>query len=195
MNDLFNESSDSTPLSEEEKEGLIPSYVTFRHELNALEQENILAAELWARRMKPKYILNEKFLRTLHQRMFGNVWKWAGKFRHTGKNIGVEAWQISSELKMLIDNVNFWIANKTFDPDEIATRFHHKLVWIHAFPNGNGRHSRLMTDLLLLKLQRQPFTWGSLISENADEIRREYITSLKEADQGNYKPLMAFVRR
>ncbi|MES9980937.1 MAG: mobile mystery protein B [Candidatus Thiodiazotropha sp. 6PLUC6] len=183
----------STPLSAEELEGLIPSYITLRSELNEAEQANILEAEEWAFKRK-RDVLSEKFLNDLHKRMFGRVWKWAGQHRQTGKNIGVDAYRIPVELRQLLDDVRFWISNDTYQPDEIAARFHHKLVWIHIFPNGNGRHARLATDLLLTALGQPRFTWGRENLVDANETRQAYVDALRAADQHDYGPLLTFVR-
>jgi Fic-DOC domain mobile mystery protein B len=183
----------STPLSAEELEGLIPSYITLRSELNEAEQANILEAEEWAFKRK-RDVLSEKFLNDLHKRMFGRVWKWAGQHRHTGKNIGVDAYRLPVELRQLLDDVRFWISNETYQPDEIAARFHHKLVWIHIFPNGNGRHARLATDLLLTALGQPRFTWGRKNLVDANETRQAYVDALRAADQHDYGPLLSFVR-
>ncbi|MES9942038.1 MAG: mobile mystery protein B [Candidatus Thiodiazotropha sp. 6PLUC1] len=183
----------STPLSAEELEGLIPSYITLRSELNEAEQANILEAEEWAFKRK-RDVLSEKFLNDLHKRMFGRVWKWAGQHRQTGKNIGVDAYRIPVELRQLLDDVRFWISNDTYQPDEIAARFHHKLVWTHIFPNGNGRHARLATDLLLTALGQPRFTWGRENLVDANETRQAYVDALRAADQHDYGPLLTFVR-
>ncbi|MBT3011748.1 MAG: mobile mystery protein B [Candidatus Thiodiazotropha sp. (ex Lucina pensylvanica)] len=183
----------STPLSAEELEGLIPSYITLRSELNEAEQANILEAEEWAFKRR-RDVLAEKFLYDLHKRMFGRVWKWAGQRRQTGKNIGVDAYRIPMELRQLLDDVRFWLSNNTYQPDEIAARFHHKLVWIHIFPNGNGRHARLATDLLLTALGQPRFTWGRENLVDANETRQAYVDALRAADQHDYGPLLAFVR-
>ncbi|MCP4125569.1 MAG: mobile mystery protein B [Gammaproteobacteria bacterium] len=183
----------STPLTPEEQEGLIPSYITLRSELNEAEQANILDAEEWAFN-RQRDVLAEKFLTDLHKRMFGRVWKWAGTYRRSGKNIGVEAYRIPVDLRQLLDDVRFWIDNGTYLPDEIATRFHHRLVWIHLFPNGNGRHARTATGLLLVALNRPRFTWGreSLIDANA--TRQAYVDALRSADHHDHEPLLEFVR-
>jgi Fic-DOC domain mobile mystery protein B len=194
MSDYLVEHDDaSTPLSAEELEGLIPSYITLRSELNEAEQANILEAEEWAFKRK-RDVLSEKFLNDLHKRMFGRVWKWAGQHRQTGKNIGVDAYRIPVELRQLLDDVRFWISNDTYQPDEIAARFHHRLVWIHIFPNGNGRHARLATDLLLTALGQPRFTWGRENLINANETRQAYVDTLRAADQHDYGPLLAFAR-
>ncbi|MCG8042449.1 MAG: mobile mystery protein B [Candidatus Thiodiazotropha endolucinida] len=190
---LFEQDDAATPLSEEEKEGLIPSYITLRGELNEAEQANILEAEEWAFKRK-RDVLDERFLNDLHKRMYGRVWRWAGQYRRTGKNIGVDAYRISMELRQLIEDCRFWIENETYPPDEIAARFHHKLVWIHAYPNGNGRHARLATDLLLTALGRERFTWGRVNLVDASETRQAYVAALRAADAHDYAPLFEFVR-
>ena len=183
----------STPLTEEEREGLIPSYIALRHELNDAEQANILQAQQWALKRK-RDILNEKFLNTLHQRMFGQVWRWAGKYRRTGKNIGVDAYRIPLEIRQLLDDCRYWLDHQTYEIDELAARFHHKLVWIHPYPNGNGRHARLATDLLLITQGKTRFSWGSENLVDATETRQRYISALRSADQHDMQPLLDFVR-
>jgi Fic-DOC domain mobile mystery protein B len=159
------------------------------------EQDNILEAIAWADKKKPTDILNEQFVKDLHRRMFGNVWKWAGLFRQSEKNIGGPWYQIPTNLRNLFDNTRLWIELQEDPPDEIAVRFHHQLTWIHPFPNGNGRHARLMTDLLLENILNRPkFTWGSEDLSETGVTRKRYIAALQEADGGNYKPLLEFVR-
>jgi Fic-DOC domain mobile mystery protein B len=182
-----------TPLTEEEKEMLIPAYITLRHELNEAEQANILEAEEWAFTRK-REVLSEKFLDNLHKRMLGRVWRWAGKHRQSNKNIGIDAYSIQMELRQLLDDCEFWISNNTYDVDEIAARFHHRLVWIHAYPNGNGRHARLATDLLLVPLDRVRFSWGRANLVEASKTRTEYIEALRAADNHDINPLVQFAR-
>jgi Fic-DOC domain mobile mystery protein B len=194
MTGLFDERGDGpTPLSIEERAGLIPSYITMRSELNEAEQANILEAQTWAFNRK-RSVLDARFLDKLHKRMFGNVWRWAGQHRRSGKNVGVDAYRITQELQQLIDDCRYWIDHDTFEHDEIAARFHHRLVWVHPYPNGNGRHSRLAADLLLVSLAREKFSWGSLNLVDPDETRERYITALREADKHNFRPLIEFVR-
>lgn len=183
----------STPLTEEEREELIPAYITLRPELNEAEQANIMDAEQWAFARK-RDVLNERFLDNLHRRMFGRVWRWAGKHRQSAKNIGVDAYQIPETLRLLLDNCSYWIENDTYEPDEIAARFHHKLVFIHPFPNGNGRHARLAADLLLKTMNQPRFTWGRVNLVNAGDTRQTYVTALRAADAHDYGPLLALVR-
>jgi len=188
-----------TAIDEEEKEGLKIVSVQTNAELDEFEQKNIEQAIFWTmgRKIKPDKLLSEQFVKNLHKRMFGEVWTWAGKFRNTEKNIGIESWKIPTELKILLDDVLFWIENDSFEEDEIAMRFKHRLVSIHCFPNGNGRHSRLMADLITEKIfQNTVFTWGRKASSTsvAFDSRKEYLKALKKADLGSYSELIAFAR-
>ena len=165
MTDLFQEPEDATPLMPEEREGLKQSWITGRRDLNEAEQENIVMGAAWARRSRGLTVtklLTAGFVKSLHKRMFGDVWKWAGTFRLTGRNIGIEAYRIPGELAVMFGDVRYWAGHKTFPPDEIAIRLHHRLVTIHPFPNGNGRHARLMADLLIERLGSQPFSGTNL---------------------------------
>lgn len=185
----------ATPLDPNESEGLLLTHITLREELDRWEQDNINEALAWLERRKPKAILEESFMKMLHKRMFGNVWKWAGTFRKTDKNIGIPWYRIAIDLKQLCDDTAYWIENQTFTEDEIAARFHHRLVFIHLFSNGNGRHARLMADLLLENpLGRPPFTWGGKTLSASGTDRAMYIEALAAADRGNYDPLLLFVR-
>ena len=190
---LIEEDDASTPLTDEEREELIPSYITLRSELNEAEQRNILEAEEWAFSRKLN-VLSEHFLKELHKKMLGKVWKWAGKTRLSERNIGVAVYRISTGLRQLINDCQYWIDNKTYEPDEIAARFSHRLVQIHPFPNGNGRHSRTVADLLLVNLGQERFSWGSENLVDACETRQKYIDALHAADKHDYAPLFAFVR-
>jgi Fic-DOC domain mobile mystery protein B len=194
MTDPLGEIIDSsTPLTEEELEQLIPSYITLRHELNEAEQSNILDAEEWAF-LRKRDVLSERFLDNLHKRMFGRVWRWAGEHRQSNKNSGIDAYRIPTELRQLLEDCRYWIDNATYEPDEIAARFHHRLVWIHAYPNGNGRHARLATDLILVGLEHNPFSWGRVNLVDANKTRTEYIAALRAADKHNIELLLKFVR-
>jgi Fic-DOC domain mobile mystery protein B len=182
-----------TELAEEEREGLIPSYITLRSELNEAEQANLLEAEEWASARK-RDVREEKFLNNLHKRMYGNVWRWAGQYRTTGKNIGIDAYRVSTELRQLLDDCRYWIENETYESDEIAARFHHRLVSIHCYPNGNGRHARLAADLLLKSMGQERFSWGGKNLVDVGETRERYIAALRTADEHDYGPLLEFVR-
>jgi Fic-DOC domain mobile mystery protein B len=191
---LFDEDDDAnTPLTAEEREGLIPTYIALRAELNEAEQIGIANAERWAFSRR-RVILETAFLQQLHKRMFGDVWKWAGQFRTSARNIGIDAYRIPVELRSLCDDTRYQIANTTYAPDEIAIRFHHRLVFIHAFPNGNGRHARLAADLLARQLDAQRFTWGGANLVDPAEARRRYVEALRAADAHDITALLAFAR-
>ena len=192
MSNIFEADDNSTPLTEEEKQGLIPELVTSRKELNELEARGIFEAEKWLLTSKQKDILSEKFIKLLHKKMFESVWKWAGKFRITERNIGVAPYAIGVELQKLFDDVQYWIAHKTYPTLEIAVRFHHRLVYIHPFPNGNGRHSRLIADLLMKRLEQTTLNWGEGSLVEISKLRKTYIDALHKADNGNYSSLIKF---
>jgi Fic-DOC domain mobile mystery protein B len=183
----------ATPLDADELACLIPKHITTQGQLNEWEQLNILHGEDWARRQR-REILDEAFVRLLHKQMFGKTWTWAGSFRTSDKNIGIDWRQIGVRLRDLLDDVRYQIDNKTYSPDETAVRFHHRLVAIHPFPNGNGRHARLMADLLVGKLGQPRFTWGSRSLVEASDTRKRYIAALQAADNRDFAPLMAFAR-
>ncbi len=186
-----------TPLSEEEKEGLLISSISTRGELDEFEQQNIEEALMWSlkRNFKKDNLFTEDFICELHKRMYGNVWAWAGEFRKTNKNIGVDKWQIATDLSVLLGDAQFWNANNIFGSDETAVRFKHRLVSIHCFANGNGRHSRLMADIVIEHYFKLPhFTWGSALKENLSDARMRYLSALKLADKGDIEPLIKFAR-
>ena len=184
-----------TPLSEEEKDGLRLKTITTYAELDEHEQLNIEHAIEWTIKTKFKKdnILTEEFIKKLHKKMLGNVWSWAGKFRKSEKNIGIKWIMIGIELKVLLDDTKYWIENKTFSNEEIAIRFKHRLVSIHCFPNGNGRHSRLMADIIMESIfGKEPFSWNHSNMTKADQTRKNYINALREGDDGNIQPLIDF---
>lgn len=184
----------ATPLDPDEVEGLIPNHITTQTQLNEWEQANILEAEAWSFVTKHESIISVHFLRNLHKKMFDKTWKWAGEFRKSNKNIGTDKALIQVELKKLLDDTHYQIKNSVYSVDEIAARFHHRLVWVHPFANGNGRHARLMTDILLISYDQPRFSWGreNLYSQN--ETRKGYIQALREADKHDYEKLLEFVR-
>ena len=193
MTDLFEEPDDATPLTPDERDGLLPSDITYRYELNRAEQENIARAQNWALSRR-RELLSESFIRELHRRMLGDVWRWAGDFRTTERNLGIPHYEIPMALRELLDNVTAWIQHGSYPLDEIAVRFHHRLVQIHPFANGNGRHARLMADLLVMQSGGVRLTWGSANLQQAGDVRQRYIESLKAADERDMGPLLAFAR-
>jgi Fic-DOC domain mobile mystery protein B len=186
-----------TPIDEDEKDGLRIKTISTRGELDEFEQKNIENAFEWTIRKQFSIaeILSEKFILEVHRHMFDVVWTWAGKVRKTNKNIGVEPFQISMELRKVLDDCQYWIRFNSFPPDEIAIRFKHRLVKTHIFPNGNGRHSRLCADILIANgFNRPVFTWGSSDLSKKGDSRKRYLNAIYQADQGNYKPLIKFAR-
>ncbi|MEP0133415.1 MAG: mobile mystery protein B [Eudoraea sp.] len=186
-----------TPLDKEEKEDLKIKSITTQEELDEFEQLNIEKAveSTIHANLRAEKILTEKFIKDLHKKMYGDVWKWAGEFRKSEKNIGITWTRIGIELKNLLDDTKYWIENNTYSPDEIAIRFKHRLVSIHCFPNGNGRHSRMMADIIMESIfDKEVFTWHRSNMVKADKTRKEYINTLKEADNGNIKPLVEFAK-
>ncbi len=193
----FGYNAGQTPLDEDEKDGLLIRTITMQGELDELEQLNIEKAVEWTIHTKftQNKVLTEQFIQTIHKKMFGDVWEWAGEFRKSEKNIGVDWINIGVELKYLLDDTKYWIENNTYLPDEIAIRFKHRLVSIHCFPNGNGRHSRLMADIIIESVfRREVFTWNNSNMVKADETRNKYIFAIREGDNGDINPLLEFAR-
>lgn len=190
--------ADATPLEDEELEGLRQSWVTTRGDLNEVEADNILTAtNKWlARRNNLGRLLDDKAVRDLHNDMFGRVWTWAGSYRQTEKTIGIDPTNISVAVRDLVEDAKYWFApDSAMDLDAAAVKFHHKLVLIHPFANGNGRHSRLMTDLIIRSAGGTQLTWGGRANLGAaSEVRAHYIRALRAADLGDYTELTAFVR-
>ena len=186
-----------TPLNEEEQNGLFIPSITTREELDEFEQLNIEKAIQWTfgKKWKAEQLFTEKFVKDLHKRMYGEVWKWAGEFRESEKNLGIKSYLIPAELKVLLDDAIFWVQNDTYSPDELAIRFKHRLVSIHCFSNGNGRHSRLMADLIMEKLFNSTFfSWGSSNLVKATDTRKAYIKAVKMADKQDLQPLIVFAK-
>jgi Fic-DOC domain mobile mystery protein B len=186
-----------TPLDEDEKDGLLIPTIATRGELDEFEQQHIEQAIQWAlmRSFKTETIFTEEFVRNVHRRMYEGIWSWAGEFRKTNKNIGVDKWQIPAALKQLLDDTQYWHATNSYRADEIAIRFKHRLVSIHCFPNGNGRHSRLMADIIMEKIYHQPaFTWGASRLSAESNSRAVYLRAVKAADKGDFNFLLEFAR-
>ena len=185
-----------TPIDEDEKTGLKIKTISTMGELDAFEQQNIEKAIQWSIKstFSVENVLTKEFIDRVHKKMFGNVWRLAGNFRQSNINIGVEYYLISQKLRIHVDNCKYWITHQPLEPVEIAVRFKHGLVAIHLYPNGNGRHSRLMGDILMESLGGNIFTWGSqTIAE--DQSRKEYISALKLADNGDFNKLISFANK
>src|SRR5258707_9011650 len=195
MTPLVTTGDGNTPLSPEELADLIPSLAT-KEESNEWERQNILLAREWAvaDRTSLNDVVSNAYVRKLHLKMFDQTWKWAGRYRQTEKNIGIAFHEIPERLAVLLGDVRYWIENGTHSSDETAVRFHHRLVAIHAFPNGNGRHARLMADVLVTELGGRRFSWGSGSLADAGDLRQRYIAALHAADDQDIEMLLAFAR-
>lgn len=192
---IVGEPDGSTPLDPDEMAGLLFKHVTTRGELDQLEQANIDEGMQWLKKQKTPDVLSEEFVRKLHKKLFGKVWKWAGSFRKTEKTIGIDPRQVSIQLRQLLDDASYWIEHDTYPPKELVARFHHKLVYIHLFPNGNGRHGRIMADAILTKLMNEEeIDWaGGYTLDTMNERRTQYISALRDADGHNFDALLEFV--
>lgn len=195
----LNFNKDGTILSDKEKDGLLIPTITTREELDEFEQQNIEKAVefyLLRRKYKAEAILTEKYVFNVHKRMLGDVWDWAGTIRKTNKNLGIDLFQISPRLHQLLENCKYWIEHKTFSEEEIALRFKHEIVSIHVFPNGNGRHSRLMGDIIMKHIFKKPiFSWGQKDLVYKNEVRDNYIDALRKADNGDFTSLLGFSKQ
>lgn len=197
MTDLFQEPEDATPLDPGQRDALLQSWIANRRDLNEAEEENIVKGAAWARRRRggePIDLLTDAYVRTLHRQMSGDVWKWAGTYRKNELNMGIDPTRIPGDMPAMLDDVRYWVENKTYSADEVAVRLHHRLTLIHAFPNGNGRHARMMADLLIERLDGTPFSWGSGNLTDVGTLRTNYVTALRAADNHDIGPLLGFVR-
>jgi Fic-DOC domain mobile mystery protein B len=197
VTDLFDEPEGATPLEPSERRGLRQTWITSRHDLNEAEQENIVKGANWARRRRRASAadwLDEKQIKMLHERMFGDVWSWAGAYRNTERNIGVAAYRIPVEMAAMLGDVRYWVGHGAFPGDEIAIRLHHRLTQIHPFSNGNGRHARLIADLVIERHGGEIFSWGGGSLFGAGELRARYVAALRAADGHDIAPLLVFAR-
>ncbi len=185
----------ATPLRLEEIKGLKHA-VTTHGDLNELEAANILQGQEWAlgaRRTQLSNMLSDDYMFELHKRMFGAVWRWAGKYRLRDTNIGLPFTSIRGALREIYADSKYWIERGSFSPLEIAVRIHHRLVWVHPFSNGNGRFARLFADLLLIRhFKQERLSWSGNALGTFDPRRADYIAALQSADARNYAPLLAF---
>ena len=184
----------ATPIDPDEASGLIPAHLTLQRELNEYEEANIVEAVEWLFARRRGDPLEARFIHEVHRRMFDQTWKWAGQMRRSDKNIGVPWADIPVHLHRMLGDVRAQIQHRACSPFEIAARYHHRLVSVHVFPNGNGRHARLMADLLLAELTGQRFEWGKGSLATASETRDHYISALQAADMSDYGPLLDFLR-
>lgn len=182
------------PVDQDEEAALIPDHITIQAELNEWESQNIQRAVNWARSRKRSDVLTSAFVRKLHQRMFDQTWEWAGQYRQSDKNIGRPWEQIAVEVHNLLMDVEYWLTDAGLSIEEAAVRLHHRMVEIHPFVNGNGRHARLLADVLLSNHDRPPIEWGGKDLDAPGEARTAYLQALRAADEGSYEPLLAYTR-
>jgi len=190
-------SEGQTPIDQDELDQLKIKSISTREELDELEQQNIEKAHEWSlgKKFTADRILSEEFVLELHERMFGDVWLWAGQTRRSNKNIGEDWREVRIQLRNLLEDTKHWVEHRTFSEDEVAIRFKHRLVSIHCFPNGNGRHSRMMADIIIEKIFGKPvFTWGKGNITEKGEVRSKYLAALKQADQVSLEALINFAR-
>lgn len=190
----------STPVEEDQRPFLVNSAISTRGELDSAEQSNIFKATLWLDRTKirTENLLTQHQFQVIHTKMFEDVWLWAGDLRKQETNIGVTPSETPFKIVDLCRDVLAMLADTTGVPlskNDVAIRFHHRLVLIHPFVNGNGRHSRLVTDKLLTTLGEEKFTWGSSRYPDRKTLRDAYLSALRAADsQYQYQPLLDFAR-
>lgn len=197
MTDVNQEPAGATPLSPEQSADVKQSWITTRNDLNEAERDNIVKGAAWARSRRgqsPTDLPTPDFALELHRRMFGEVWGWAGTYRKKETTPGIDPHRIQVDTPMMFDDIRHWIKEKTFSPDEIAVRMHNRLTFIHLFPDGNGRHARMMADLLIERMGGKSFSWGGGILSKTGELRTKYIAAQKAADNHELGPLLAFAR-
>jgi Fic-DOC domain mobile mystery protein B len=196
--DPWHSESGQTLVAESERDDLIPSIVS-REQLNELELSGTASARIWAmseRVLRRDDHLTDRFLRELHYRMFHRVWRWAGRYRTTPRNLGWEVHRIAEGVRGALDDAQYWLAHGTYPPAEAAVRLHHRLVVVHPWSNGNGRHSRLLADIILAARNETALSWGGKSANllKPGLIRKWYVASLQRADQGDYGDLLRFCR-
>jgi len=180
----------ATPI--DDVSGLIPTHISTRSELNEWETANILKAVKYHLSEKRKLTINIQWLKKLHKEMFGESWKWAGKFRQRNLSLGIDWHNINDQIKALVDDIAYWRKNNSLSIFEQSIRIHHRLVKIHPFENGNGRHARLVSDIYLYNNNESRPIWPSDELIEKSNIRDKYISALKDADSGNYSTLKHF---
>lgn len=179
-----------TSLTVQDLQGLKLPFVKTRAQLSAVEGPNIVSgkqATLTSRKSRVPNMLSVEYLRELHSRMFNDVWDWAAQIPSTElqNEFAASVPGIRPQLSILYaDAIEYWLNDKRMTPEEFAVRVHHRVVKIHPFRNGNGRHSRLLADLLLSEnFGLETFTWGGSAQLGAGDLYRQpYLEGLKAAD-------------
>jgi len=184
----------ATPIDADEERALLPDHITVQRELNAWESQNIQKAAVWGLSRKRSNLLTLEFVRDLHRRMFDATWAWAGEFRRSDKNLGVAWEQVPVEVRNLMGDARYWLGESTFGVEEAAIRVHYRMVSIHPFVNGNGRHARLFADILLFNHDLPRIDWGEKSLDSAGTARDRYINALRAADTGDFSLLLSYVQ-
>lgn len=195
MIEIGSGASGATPLSADDVQGLRMRHITTREQLDELEQANVIQGLRWLASERRGDILDDIFVRKVHRKLFGDVWMWAGKNRIRETNIGVAPHEVAAQMRLLLNDARFWCEHLTYEPLEAAARFHHRMVLIHPFPNGNGRHARIVADEYLKRcFDHPPIEWASGYDLQKNNERRDaYLYALRQADTGDLKALLEFV--
>lgn len=198
MTTLIENPEGATPLSPDDMLGLKHKHVDTREQLNELEAANILQGQIWASTLKKPTldsIFDRAFVTNLHKALFGDVWEWAGIFRQRQLNIGIDPKNIPVDLHNFLEDAKCWVEFKHYDNLELSARIQHRLVQIHPFVNGNGRHSRIFTDIVrVYLLGEKPMKWAYAKLEDLTEERSSYITGLRKADEGDFSVFIKYLQ-
>jgi len=204
--DTFSAAYASTPIEPDDHQFLVPEmkHLITWADVDAEEASNIAKGRAWL--IAQHFTLDDLFdtltLRTIHQRMFGKVWTWAGSVRRRETSIGIDPSQIQTQFEQLVQNFRWRAANADeigFSEEErreLGIRFHTEMVAIHAFVNGNGRHARLVANLVdsamgLGSLADPLYPWGARSGLPSAESRKLYLDAIKLAgSRGEYGPLL-----
>lgn len=185
----------STPLDPDQIKGIRFSHLTNMGELDEVEDLNIQKGLEWLYHQKTDDYLSMQFLCKLHEKLFGDVWKWAGKFRTVEVNISkIRSYDVGPQLINFFEDAKLWIEGGRMGWDEIAAEMHHRLVCIHPFPNGNGRTTRIFTEYVQRRNNQLITTWKASLSHDPKERRKAYIKALQKADKGDFEMLIEFMK-
>lgn len=185
----------STPLDPDQIRGIKFSHLVNMGELDEVEDLNIQKGLEWLNRQKGDDYLSMEFLCKLHEKLFGDVWKWAGTFRKVEVNLSkIKYYDVGPQLKMFFEDAKLWIEGGRMSWDEISAEMHHRLIAIHPFPNGNGRTTRIYTEYVQKRNKQAVTSWKASLNHDPKERRRVYIKSLQQADKGDFRPLIEFMQ-
>lgn len=133
------------------------------------------------------YVLRSIDILALHGLVLRSIEDdFAGRLRNGGVRISGANFvpPNANKVSVLLDELIDFINTNPLDLNdiELAAVFHHKLVWIHPFFDGNGRTVRLAMNLLLMRCDFPP----AIILKND---RKKYYEALNQANAGNYQKL------